>query len=222
MTKPTRRPDENDPRTELPRDLRARMLVTDLLLIAFAAGIALCVAVFGLPKVLPTVVPLPPPPAEPYGPPAPPIHDLHKIALVVAVVFGATLLSYLRPLAPMVKLLNGRSREKVVVRFGRDAVDCSWPRCAWLVFEPMLRQSGLRVATLVSGAVGITLWHHGREGIALLGSLAAAGAMFYVVGATAALTVTGRLDTAWRALARSGGLLLLLYCAGMAVAWIIP
>jgi hypothetical protein len=221
MTKPTRRPDENDPRIELPRGLRARMLVIDLLLFAFAAGIAFYVAVFGLQKVPPTGVPLSPLPAEAYGPPAPPIHELHKIALVVAVVFGATLLTYLHPLAPMVKLLGGRWREKVVVRFGRDAVDSSWPRCGWLAFEPMLRQSSLRVATLVSGVVAIALWHHGREGLALLGFLAAAGAMFYVVG-TVALTVTGRLDTAWRALARSGGLLLLLYCAERAVAWIVP
>lgn len=218
MTDPGRRPNERAPRLQIPRRLRVQLLITDLVLIALAVGAVLYVAVFGLPQAPHSAMP---PVRETYGPPTPPIHDLHKIALVIAAVFVATLSNSLNVLAPAVKLLGGKWRERAVVRFGRDVVEASWTRCAWLVVKPMLRQSSMRIAVLVSGAVGIALWNRGLAGLHDLWMLFNAGAAIYLAHAGAMLMFTTRFRTFWRRMERGMSAFVTLYCALQVAGWVL-
>lgn len=147
---------DDEPQLVVPPKLRRQLRIAD-------AGVAVCIAIAGAAFVWAAmhpgqVVPVPPPevPPEPYWVPVPPIRDPRALGAAMAATFAAVLACYLDPAHPVVRWASRElDRPEPATPHGR----------LWGIIAPALRQSRLRLATLIAGVVGIALWHFGMDGI---------------------------------------------------------
>lgn len=168
---------DDGPRLVMPPKLRRQLRVAD-------AGIAVCIAAAGAALVWAMmhpgqVMPVPTPemPPEPYWVPVPPIRDPWALGAAMAAAFVAVLACHLDPAHPLVSRAARTS--------GRPDLAAPHGRLRG-TFAPALRQSRLRLAVLVAGVVGISLWHLGASGMELL---CEAVPGLWVLGLTVAGTV---------------------------------
>lgn len=150
---------DDEPRQVVPPKFRRQLRIAD-------AGIAVCITVAGVALIWMVMHPaqvVPPPllevPPEPYWVPGPPIRDSWAFGTAMAAAFISVLACHLDPAYPLV---NRAAR-----KFGRPDLAAPHGRL-WGIFAPALRQSSLRLAALVAGVVGISLWHLGASGMELL------------------------------------------------------
>lgn len=149
---------DDEPRQVVPPKLRRQLRIAD-------AGVAVCITVAGAALMWMAMHPgqvVPPPlevPPEPYWVPAPPVRDPRALGAAMAAAFATVLACHLDPAYP---LLSRAAR-----KFGRPDLAAPHGRL-WGIFAPALRQSSLRLAALVAGVVGISLWHLGASGMELL------------------------------------------------------